>query len=381
MFWICTGTLSELVKCAPIMWELVKRKEPYLWLHLGHCTSDIMFTQMAFTLVGKKPDLSLDGPPLRLGDHLTAVRMAMAALAQHGMPDVIVVQGDTTTVLAAAMFGMASGIRIAHMEAGLRSHDLMMPEEVIRTVVDSCATWRFAPTDEAMTNLASEMNDDGAHMVGATFVESVTKLMEDADDSIVTSYGLVPGEYILATISQPENIDIKQRCIRLFECIEALAITKKIYFPIHPETKAKMGVWGIKRTNVNYVDPLPTLDFMTLERSAKLIITDSGSVQEEACFFGVPCALLRRSTERPETIAMGASKLIDLDLVDRRGFTQAVVDSLKAHSNWSHPYGTHASELIVDALLADLLPEKKENKDGKGESGEGTEEDRVVDRG
>jgi UDP-N-acetylglucosamine 2-epimerase (non-hydrolysing) len=127
---------------------------------------------------------------------------------------------------------------------------------------------------------------------------------------------------------------------------------------------------------------MPPLDFMTLEKNAKLIITDSGGVQEEACFFGVPCITLRRNTERPETIAIGANRIIDLDFVDRKGFTQQVVDTLRSPARWEHPYGTDASKKIVDVLLSDLKLEKgKEGKaDGEETSGEGIEEDGIFDR-
>ena len=360
MIWVTTGTRPEIIKQAPIMWELDRRDEEYLWLHTGqHYDANMCGNVVTDLLREKEPDMLLTTGPTKLsmGERLSGTKQALLITAhQTGTPEAVIVQGDTMSALAVGLFCEASGCNMAHVEAGLRSDDLTMPEETARIILDQIALWKFAPTQEAQDRLKLELLDEGSFIVGNTFVESVTKLEPKLRHNVVLNYGVVDGEYYLLTLHRPENVDNRCRLAKIVEYMNNIAKTNQVIFPAHPRTQAKLKEWGLQTPRIPLMPPQPPIDFLSLEQHAKAIVTDSGGVQEEAFYFKVPCVTIRQTTERPETVAAGANRLINIDVVSSREFSQIIVSAATSPPIKDHPYGSDGvAKAIVDVIIGDVV--------------------------
>lgn len=260
---------------------------------------------------------------------------------QNELPDVVLVQGDTNTVLAGAIAASKLGIKVGHVEAGLRSYDRRMPEEINRVLADHCSDFLFAPTEQSARILLNEgIEPEKVFMVGNTVVDAVHQnlAIAKAKSKVMGELGLSKSEFLLATAHRAENVDNKKRFTGLIEGLQKVQekFDLPLIYPIHPRARKQLSAFGIDTSGLLLIEPLDYLNFLVLEGMAKLVLTDSGGVQEEACILGVPCVTLRDNTERPETIEVGANQLAG---TNPEAILEAAESMSLAQKGWANPLG------------------------------------------
>jgi UDP-GlcNAc3NAcA epimerase len=271
-------------------------------------------------------------------------------------PDWLLIYGDTNSTLAGALAAAKLHIPVAHVEAGLRSFNMRMPEEFNRILSDRVSSLLFCPTDRAVANLKVEGLTNGVHNVGDVMYDVALFFQERAkhQSTILNTLQVSAGEFVLATCHRAENTDDPKRLNEIVLALAAVAKMLRVILPLHPRTKKLIDDYGLREhlAEVTVVEPLSFLDMVALEQSAKLILTDSGGVQKEAFFYGVPCLTMRDETEWTETTASGANVLVGAN----RGAIIEGFERLQS-SQWactgkSQPYGNgDASGKILEALL------------------------------
>ncbi|AOW12651.1 UDP-N-acetyl glucosamine 2-epimerase [Hydrogenophaga crassostreae] len=233
-------------------------------------------------------------------------------------PDWVLIYGDTNSTLAGALAAAKLHIPVAHVEAGLRSFNMRMPEEVNRIVADRLSTLLFCPTRTAVDNLAAEALKKGVHDVGDVMYDVALHYRDKAQtkSGALQQLGLEPKRFALATVHRAENTDDANRLNAILTALDQVALTMKVVFPLHPRTRKLIQTYGFGHllNRLVVTDPLPFLDMVALEQSASLILTDSGGVQKEAFFYGVPCITMRDETEWVETVHSGWNKLTGADI-------------------------------------------------------------------
>lgn len=354
------GTRPEIIKMAPVVKALDGlRGHEHVLVHSGQ-HYDLMMDRIFFQDLGlRDPDHRFelkDLPP-----HLqVATTIEQVAPAFQGA-DLVLVHGDTNTMVSGALLANKLGIRLGHVEAGIRSYDRKMPEEINRVLADQLADLLFAPTETSRENLRKENVVDGVHVVGNSVVDALTENIRTAErrSSVLDRLGLARGAYLLLTFHRAENVDRKDRLARALEAFGAASRESglPVLFPIHPRTAKRIRAHGLEGRaaavpGLRRIEPVGYLDMLVLEKNAALVLTDSGGLQEESCFFRVPCVTLRENTERPETLAIHANVLAGTE-PSRVG--AAVRDQLRVRRDWSNPYGdgTTGTRIagIVDAAL------------------------------
>lgn len=268
-------------------------------------------------------------------------------------PDIVLVQGDTNSTLAGALSATKLGIKVGHVEAGLRSYDQKMPEEINRVLTDHCSNYLFAPTEKSKNTLLGEgIPEEKITVTGNTIVDVVYQNMELAKkEDMLDKLHLQPKNYFLATIHRQENVDDKTRFSRIIEGLKR--ITKEfnapIIYPIHPRSMKQMKKFNLQPNGIRTIDPINFSTFLQLEYNAKLVLTDSGGVQEETCILKVPCVTLRNNTERPETIEVGSNILAG---TNPEKIVKCAKMMLHSKNNWKNPFGDgRAGKKIVRALI------------------------------
>ncbi len=257
-------------------------------------------------------------------------------------PDVVLVQGDTNTVLAGGLAASKLRIRVGHVEAGLRSLDRTMPEETNRVLTDHLADLLFAPTPEAAENLRAEgISDDKIFITGNTIVDAVLQNLAIArkESQILDELHLSDGNYFLSTVHRSENVDCRERLVSILRSFRVVCerFGVPLVFPIHPRTRKMLRTFDlVMPAEVLPLKPVGYLDFLQLEANAKMILTDSGGVQEEACILRVPCVTLRGNTERPETVRAGANMVAG---VQPEGIVTCAERMLSVPRDWPSPFG------------------------------------------
>lgn len=235
---------------------------------------------------------------------------------QSDSPDWVLIYGDTNSTLAAALAAAKLHIPIVHVEAGIRSFNMRMPEEINRIVADRVSTLLCCPTKQATMNLAAEGIRNGVHHVGDVMFDIALHVAEKSKRIDVTKkFGVRPKQFILATCHRPENTDSRERLTEIARAFASIAKSMPIVFPIHPRSKAKMADYGLLEglRNILMIEPVSYLEMAALQRNAQAIVTDSGGMQKEAFFYEVPCITLRPDTEWPETVEAGGNVLVDAD--------------------------------------------------------------------
>ena len=312
------GARPQFIKAAPVSRRLREAGVTEYLVHTGqhydHEMSQIFFDEMGIP----RPDVNLE---VGSGSHGWQTGQMLAGIEQLLLaekPDWALVYGDTNSTLAGALAAVKLHIPVAHVEAGLRSFNREMPEEHNRVLTDHCADLLFCPTQTAVENLAREGITDGVHRVGDTMYDAVLQFSDIARQcsTIPQDLDLEPKRYLLATVHRPSNTDNPEN---LGNILAAFAqIEEPIIFPVHPRTRQRISELGFPNPqsfgcaqdrsqirNPKFLDPVGYLDMLTLEQNARLILTDSGGIQKEAYFFGVPCVTLRSETEWIETVEAG----------------------------------------------------------------------------
>lgn len=330
------GTRPEVIKIAPVIAEMKRRDMDYVVVSSGQHWDDLMFGKIVEDIGMDRPDFDLE---LGRRDNIDQVAMCMMRLqhvSQH-LPDLIIAQGDTNTTLAACLTANKMLIPFAHIESGLRSFDWQMMEEQNRVLVDHASQWLFAPTLIAMENLLNEGLRNRAFLVGCTAVDAML--------SVQTDWVSVPDkDYCLVTIHRRENTDYLERIIPQLLALNEINRLLPVIFPIHPRTR-KLAE---RYCDFDLYPPMGYVEFLAYQKSAKVIVTDSGGVQEEASILGVPCVTLLDSTPRPETIKVGVNRLVP---ADKEMIVAAVMESSLLRIDPVSLYGDgNAAKRIVDIL-------------------------------
>lgn len=307
---IILGTRPEIIKFSPIIRECEHLDLEYFILHTGqhysYSMDQIFFDQLNLP----QPKYNLDTGS---GSHAKQTGKMMIGIEKvllKERPDAVLVEGDTNTVLAGALVAAKLGVKVDYVETGLRSYDKRMPEEINRILVDHCSDYLFAPTEKSTQILIGEgISEENIFVTGNTIVDAVSQNLEIAKSKAGDSDFEFVNEYFLATVHHQENVNDAQRFQNILRSLELATevFDIEVVFPIHPRTKEQLNNINAKVDSVHFVESFDYLGFLSLESDAKLISSDSGGVQEEACILGVPCVTLRDSTERPETIEIGAN--------------------------------------------------------------------------
>jgi UDP-N-acetylglucosamine 2-epimerase len=358
------GARPQFIKAAPVSKAIrdhnEKEKNPritevlvHTGQHYDHGMSQIFFDELDIS----EPNLNLG---VGSGNHgwqtgQMLVRIEEALLAEK--PDFVVVYGDTNSTLAGALAAVKLRIPVAHVEAGLRSFNREMPEEHNRIVADHCSDLLFCPTQTAVDNLAREGVTNGVYLVGDTMYDAVLHFAEIARkrSTILKDLDLEPKTYLLTTIHRPYNTDIPDNLRNIFQAFAEIG--EVIVFPVHPRTRKKIAELEDRfqhdLTNIKMVEPVGYLDMLVLEENARLILTDSGGMQKEAYFFGVPCITLRPETEWLETVEVGWNVLGGSDTES----ILAAYERLGGSSPGSRPtlYGDGRASLKVVRYLIEGL--------------------------
>ncbi len=353
---IVLGTRPEIIKMAPIINACRKMGVEFFILHTGQHYSQNM-DSVFFS------DLELPQPDYNLGVGNQPHRMQVGLMTRHMIevftqekPDVVIVQGDTISVLAGTLAAKRLGIKVAHHEAGLRSHDPSMIEETNRVTTDHLSDFLFAPTEEAVKNLVEEgYASERVFHTGNTVVDAVlyAKDLADKKSDILETLKLSKKQYVLITAHRSENVDKRTNLKDLLRGIESTAASYSeltFVYSMHPRTKKMIDRFGLDMPQyVTIIEPVSFLDFLQLERHARLIMTDSGGLQEEACILQVPCVTMRLNTERPETVRLGINTLSGTHPDMIREKVKEMIS--KEGIVWKNPFGDgHAAEHILDIL-------------------------------
>jgi len=310
------GARPQFIKAAPVSKALAAAGHQEFLVHTGQ-HYDYGMSQVFFVELGlREPDINLGIGSGAHGWQTGQMLIKLEEILQAQAPDWVLVYGDTNSTLAGALAAVKLHLPIAHVEAGLRSFNREMPEEHNRRLTDHCADLLLCPTQTAVGNLASEGITSGVHLVGDTMYDAVLQFADIARrfSTILQDLELQPEGYLLATIHRPYNTDSAERLQSILEALAAIG--EPVIFPVHPRTRQRMAALNVptlERSNVRSLEPLGYLDMLVLEQHARMILTDSGGMQKEAYFFGVPCVTLRPETEWEETVQSGWNVLVGAD--------------------------------------------------------------------
>ncbi len=354
------GTRPNFMKVAPIVGALERRRDEFdhVLVHTGQhydeAMSEIFFEELG---VGE-PDHRLG---VGSGTHALQTARVMECLEPvllEERPDTVLVPGDVNSTLAAALVASKLGLPIAHVEAGLRSFDRTMPEEINRVLTDAVSDLLFTHSPEAREHLLAQGREERTiHYVGNTMIDTLVAMREriDAQDA-PTRHGLAAGEYLLVTLHRPALVDGPLLAVAA-EALRAVAAQMPIVFPVHPRTRARLAVEDptlAGTPGLALLEPIGYLEFLSLIAGAAGVLTDSGGIQEETTFLGVPCLTLRANTERPITESMGTNMLLGL-APERIREAPELLARVRERSNRVPPlWDGHAAERIVDVLGAQM---------------------------
>jgi UDP-N-acetylglucosamine 2-epimerase (non-hydrolysing) len=305
------GARPNLMKAAPVIRALSTYPVEQIVVHTGQ-HYDFNMSEVFFNQLGmKKPDINLQ---VGSGTHAQQTAQIMSRFEPvllETKPDLVVVYGDVNSTVAAALVCSKVLVRIAHVEAGLRSLDRTMPEEINRLLTDQLCDLLFTPSEDGNRNLYREgIRSERVFFVGNVMIDTLVRMLPESDGFLPAD---LPRKYALVTLHRPSNVDGLDWLAELISSLEGASQELVFIFPVHPRTRQKMSELGIKpngKGRIRFLDPLPYLEFLALQKQAAVVITDSGGVQEETTYLGVPCLTVRENTERPVTVSMGTNILV-----------------------------------------------------------------------
>ncbi len=342
-FCVLVGTRPEIIKLSALVKLFQKEGDDFFIIHSGQHYSynlDRMFFQ---DLQVPDPRYNLEVGSKPHASQIGEILIKLDQIIQKEKPDVIFVQGDTNTVLAGALAGSRNNVLVAHVEAGLRSYDKRMPEEANRILADHESDLLFAPTELQKEILQREKApEERVHVVGNTIVDAVLGMRDIAEQNAAIKKQLPHLEkngFIFTTIHRQENVDNKETFQEILNGLGKLQekFNKEIIYPIHPRAKKRIEEFNLNVPgNITLLDPINYLDCLFLQNNAALVATDSGGLQEEACILQTPCITVRKSTERPETVEVGANKVAG---TSAGGILQAAEEMMSKERNWQNPFG------------------------------------------
>ena len=350
---VVLGTRPEIIKMSPVIRELDKRNIDFFILHTGQHYSyrldKVFFEQLSLP----QPQYNLDVGSGSHAEETARMLLGIEGVLSRELPDFVLVEGDTNSVMAGALAAVKLHIKVGHVEAGLRSNDRNMPEEINRILTDHIAEHLYAPTPKAEEILRNEgIPRDRIFVTGNTIVDAVYQNVELAirNKDTLKTFNIKEKEYFLLTLHRQENVDDRGRLSSILEGLAKAAeqFQLPILYPVHPRSKKRMDEFKLTPQGLLQIEPVDFLTFLNLEKNAKLVITDSGGVQEEACILGVPCVTVRDNTERPETVEVGANIVAG---TSSHTIVESVRTMMGREGQWGNPFGDgRAAERIVQAL-------------------------------
>jgi len=351
---IVLGTRPEIIKMSSIIHECEKLGLDYFILHTGQHYSYNMDKTFFQQLGLREAKYNLEIGSGSHGEQTGKMLMGVEKILQEEKPDIVLVEGDTNTVLAGALAASKLGIKVGHVEAGLRSFDRIMPEETNRVLTDHCSDYLFAPTAGAKDNLLKEgISQDMIFVTGNTIVDAVHLYCELLHDTeFIRQLDLGYKEYFLVTIHRQENVNNMERFTRILQSLEKVEskFHLPVVYPVHPRSEKKMREFKVEPRRIRLIGPVDFFSFLKLEAGAKLVLTDSGGVQEETCVLRVPCVTLRDSTERPETLDVGSNVLAG---TDPTRILESVRLMMNKKPDWESPFGDGTSGRKIVKILKD----------------------------
>ncbi|MFP6656269.1 MAG: UDP-N-acetylglucosamine 2-epimerase (non-hydrolyzing) [Myxococcota bacterium] len=353
------GARPNFMKIAPLMHEFEKRSDRFdpILVHTGQHYDQAMSDSFFRDLGIPEPDINLGVGSGSHGAQTAQVLVKIEALLIEHRPDVVVVVGDVNSTLAATLAAIKMNIPVAHVEAGLRSWDREMPEELNRVLTDSVSHWLFTTEAVAKKNLLREgVPEEKIHFVGNVMIDTLfTHRTQAQKRDTVRRLGLESKRYALLTLHRPSNVDSPDQLRRLFEVLAKINQELPIVFPAHPRTvKAIEEHLGGVKPDLHMVEPLGYLDFLCLMMEAQIVLTDSGGIQEETTALGVPCLTLRDSTERPVTISEGTNTLVGTSPAAIEEAFRKFRESPPKQNSQPALWDGGAAARIVDILEQDL---------------------------
>jgi len=347
------GARPNFMKLAPVL-RAFEGRAAQVVVHTGQHydanMSGIFFRQLG---IGH-PDINLEVGSASQAQQTAQVMAKIEPVLIDQRPDTVVVYGDVNSTVAAALVATKLGIEVAHVEAGLRSFDRTMPEEINRVVTDRIADLLFTPSADGDENLLHEgVSPDKIHRIGNVMIDTLVRLLPAADDAIAKSplHDWIGKPYALVTLHRPSNVDDPQALRATCRALAGVARDLPVIFPVHPRTRARLAAMAADESAaLNLCEPLGYLEFLGLQRHATVVITDSGGVQEETTFLRVPCLTMRDNTERPVTVTMGTNILIGRTAARIEDEVRRILRGEAKYGGVPPLWDGHAAERMADIL-------------------------------
>lgn len=353
------GARPNFMKVAPIVEAMKRREREFtpLVVHTGQHYDAAMSEAFFHDLDLPRPDIYLGVGSASHAAQTAAVMERFEPVVLQEKPDWVLVVGDVNSTLACALVCVKLGVKVAHVEAGLRSGDRTMPEEINRLLTDQIADLLFTPSPDADENLRAEgIPPERIRLVGNVMIDSLYKHLERSRQSAIRDrLGLIDQSYAVLTLHRPSNVDDPAAFRRIIEALENISERLPVIFPVHPRTRKTIAELGLderleKIKALRLIDPLGYLDFLSLYSGARLVLTDSGGIQEETSVLGISCLTLRENTERPITVTMGTNTIVGTD-PDKIVAAAEIALNEPSKKAVSIPlWDGHTAERIVDAL-------------------------------
>ncbi len=359
---VVVGARPNFMKAAPLMRQLQNNQDKFeiTFVHTGqhydHKLSQLFFDQLNMP----KPDINLGVGSSSHAEQTAGIMVGLEKLMIELGTDAVIVFGDINSTIAAAVVAAKLRVKLVHVEAGLRSFDNSMPEEINRIVTDRLADILFVSELSGITNLHNEgINQDKIFFVGNIMIDSLISNLGAAKNSnILDALDLIPHEYIAMTLHRPANVDNKDVLIKLIEVIEEIGRIIPVVFPCHPRTQKEMKNFGITKDidekALRIIEPIGYLDFLKLQSECRFVLTDSGGVQEETTYLNIPCITLRQNTERPVTVEVGSNIITGVNPDKVRKTAMDILDGHGKIGRVPELWDGHTAERITEILIEKL---------------------------
>jgi UDP-N-acetylglucosamine 2-epimerase (non-hydrolysing) len=345
------GARPNFMKAAPVVRALQQRSNVRQTLvhtgqHYDANMSGVFFEQLGIP----KPDVNLEVGSGSHAEQTAAVMSRFEPVLLERKPDIVLVYGDVNSTVATALVCAKLMVRVGHVEAGLRSFDRAMPEEINRLLTDQLSDILFTPSEDGDRNLLREgIPSDKIFRVGNVMIDSLVRLLPVAERC---SRNGLPDRYALVTLHRPSNVDNNCVLKNILESLLDINAQLEVVFPVHPRTRQRIADFGLDATKLHLLEPAPYIEFLALQKRATVVITDSGGIQEETTYLKVPCLTLRENTERPVTVEVGTNVLVGQDTVKLRSELTKILEGRAKLGNVPSLWDGCASERIADVLEA-----------------------------
>ena len=351
------GARPNFMKAAPVMAALSKRDGvSQVLVHTGQHydanMSEVFFRQLGIP----EPDINLE---VGSGSHALQTAKIIMRLEQvllEGKPDLVLVYGDVNSTVAAALVCAKLQVPLGHVEAGLRCFDRTMPEEINRLLTDQIADLLFTPSIEGDENLLREgIAKEKIYFVGNVMIDTLVHLLPKVAADAHTKTQAKFESYVLVTLHRPSNVDDPDMLIKIIQTLNEISNELPVIFPIHPRTRLRIGDCGLRISEngkLNLIAPVGYLEFLSLQKNAAVVVTDSGGIQEETTFLGVPCLTVRENTERPVTVQIGTNILVGQNMEQLKMEVYRILDGKAKKGSVPPLWDGKANERIVDVIFS-----------------------------